>query len=250
MKKTFSFLILLSTLLFSCSKSDNGANTANGGNTSGQGGSLARFTVSGRYLYVVDDQKLYTYSLANSAKPQLKSTVNIGFSIETIYPYADKLFIGSQDAMYIYSIADPELPASLGTATHVRSCDPVVANDTLAYVTVRSGGNCGGNINALLVYDIRNVLQPRQLNTVPLASPWGLGMKGNRLYVCNGTSGLNVYDISNPSRPTQIKQITDESFFDVIITPDNMLVAMIQGGTALYDLQANDKMVLLAKISQ
>lgn len=249
MKKTFSLLVLLSTLLFSCSKSDNATSTG-GGESSGQGGSLARFTISGRYLYVVDDQKLYTYSLANSAKPQLKSTVNVGFSVETIYPYADKLFIGSQNAMYIYSIADPELPASLGTATHVRSCDPVVANDTLAYVTVRSGSNCGGNVNALLVYDIKNVMQPRQLNTVPLANPWGLGMKGNRLYVCNGTSGLNVYDISNPARPTQIKQLTDESFFDVIITPDNMLVAMIQGGTALYDLKANDEMVLLAKISQ
>jgi len=252
MKQTFSIILLASALLFGCSKSDNNAGTGNNGgnNSSGQGGSLARFTIAGRYLYVVDDEKLYTYSLGNSAHPQLKSTVNIGFSIETIYPYGDKLFIGSQNAMYIYSIADPELPASLGTATHVRSCDPVVANDSLAYVTVRSGSNCGGNINALLVYDIRNVLQPKQLNTVPLTSPWGLGMKGNRLYVCNGTSGLNVYDITNADKPRQIKQITDETFFDVIITPDNMLIAMIQGGTALYQLKANDEMVLLAKITQ
>ena len=248
MKQTLLF-ILLAVTLSACSKNDT-ATKGTGGGSSGQGGSLARFTIADDYLYVVDNMKLYTYSLVNEAHPQLKSSVNIGFAIETIYPYGDKLFIGSQSAMYVYSIADPALPALLGTASHVRSCDPVVANDTFAYVTVRSGSNCGGNVNALMVYSLKNILQPRQLNTVPLENPWGLGISDNRLFVCNGTNGLNMYDITNPSKPSLIKKVQTESFFDVIVTPDKMLIAMIQDGTALYQIGTSDSLTLLAKITK
>jgi hypothetical protein len=81
-----------------------------------------------------------------------------------------------------------------------------------------------------------------------MESPWGLGMKGNRLYVCNGYSGLNVYDITNPILPKLIKQIAGSTFYDVIIL-DNLMVAMIEGGTALYELKANDEISLAAKIT-
>lgn len=249
MKKIFSLLLVLSVIVCSCSKSDS-VGTGKPNNGSGQGGSLARFTIAGSYLYVVDNQSLYTYSLLNKNNPQLKSTVYIGYNIETIYPYGNKLFVGSQDAMYIYSISNPELPVSIGTASHVRSCDPVVANDTMAYVTVRSGSNCGGTTNALMVYDVKNMETPKLITSIDLSSPWGLGIKGNRLYVCNGTSGLKVYDISKPSAPKEIRQLTEETFYDVIITPDNMLICMIEGGMAIYQLGPNDRIDLLAKITE
>ncbi len=250
MKKILSLLLVLSVIVCSCSKSDNAGTNNPGGGSSGQGGSLARFTIAGSYLYVVDNQSLYTYSLLNKNNPQLKSTVYIGFNIETIYPYGNKLFIGSQSAMYIYSISDPELPVSLGTASHVRSCDPVVATDTTAYVTVRSGSNCGGATNALMIYDVKDVMSPKLLSTINLASPWGLGIKRNRLYVCNGTSGLKVYDISNPVAPKEVKQLTGETFYDVIITPDDMLICMVEGGMMLYQLGPNDRIDPLAKMSK
>lgn len=249
--KYLILVILLALTMGACSKSDTSGTNNTGGGTSGQGGSLARFTIAGNYLYVVDDSKLYAYSISQSDRPQLKSNVNIGFAIETIYPYGDKLFIGSQSAMYVYSIADPEVPVLLGAASHVRSCDPVVANDTFAYVTVRSGSNCGGNVNALMVYSLTNIMQPRQLNTVALENPWGLGISGNRLFVCNGSNGLNTYDITNPAKPSLVRKLQTESFYDVIITPDRMLIAMIQDGMALYQISnTSDSLALLSKITK
>ncbi len=253
MKKLITILSVITVFFSACDKdSSTSANkttgATSGSGTTGQGGSLARFTIANDYLYVVDDQKLYTYSLATSANPQLKGNINVGFNVETIYSFKDKLFIGSSSAMYIYSLADPAHPAKLAQATHVRACDPVVANDSLAYVTVRSSSRCGGNMSALIVYDVKYILQPIQRNAVPMTSPWGLGMKGNRLYVCNGENGMNIYDITDPIYPKLLKQLAGETFYDVIIA-DDLMVCMIQGGTALYTLGANDDVNLMAKIT-
>ena len=235
--------------LQACNKSANVGSNSNSSGGTGQGGSLARFTIARNHLYVVDDNELYAYSLANSDHPQLKSQVNVGFSIETIYSYEDKLFVGSQNAMYIYSIADAAQPTLLGQASHVRACDPVVANDSLAYVTVRSGNSCGGMVNALLVYDIRNVLNPVLRNTVPMNSPWGLGLKGNRLYVCDGSAGLVVYDLGDPLHPQVVRRLNNETFYDVIPTSD-LLIAMVEGGTSLYSYQPGDTLTLMSKVAR
>ena len=256
--KRICYALSIVLLLQACSKSSNvssgaaqngsGFSTNGTGSGTGQGGSLARFTIARNYLYTVDNNELYAYSLANSTHPQVKSNVHIGFNIETIYSYEDKLFIGSQNAMYIYSIADPAQPALLGQATHVRACDPVVANDSLAYVTVRSGSNCGGTVNALMIYDIRNILNPVLRNTVPMTSPWGLGIKGDRLYVCDGSAGLVVYDLRNPLYPQVVQKLKNDTYFDVITTND-LLIAMVQGGTALYGYGSGDSLTLMTKMT-
>lgn len=251
-----SYILIASLLIFtaSCSKEDstsfasNSPNASNGsGGGAGQGGSLARFTIAGNYLYVVDDMKLQAYSLENASNPVLKSTQVLGENIETIYSYKDKLFIGSQSAMYIYSISDASQPRKLGQASHVRACDPVIANDDVAYVTVRSGSNCGGTFSALIVYDITNILQPREIRNINMSSPWGLGMKGNRLYVCNGASGLFIYDISQQYSPSFIKTVKDATYYDVIVY-DDLLICMVEGGTLLYEIQSNGDIVKMGMI--
>jgi hypothetical protein len=247
--KRLSFFLIILICLQGCSKNSPGVSNSSGGSGfTGQGGSLARFTIARNHLYVVDDNELYAYSLANSDHPELKSKVSIGFAIETIYNYEDKLFIGSQNAMFIYSIADAGQPQLLGEASHVRACDPVVANDSLAYVTVRSGNSCGGVANALLVYDVSNVMSPVLRNTVPMNSPWGLGLKDNRLYVCDGSAGLVVYELSDPVHPRVVRKLNNETFYDVIATSD-LLIAMVEGGTSLYSYQPGDTLTLMSKIA-
>ena len=222
-------------LLAGCSKSNDIQTTPSGSTgATGTGGSLARFTIAQGHLYAVDGQTLYAYSLANAANPQLSGTTNLGWEIETLYAYEDKLFIGSQSAMYIYSIANPEQPQYVAQASHVRACDPVVANGTTAYVTVRSTGtNCGGSADELLVYDISTITSPQLLATRAMQSPWGLGLHGDKLYVCDGSAGMVVFDVANPANPQPLQQLNGEAFYDVIPL-DNVLIAMIQGGMALY----------------
>jgi hypothetical protein len=246
MKPLYSFfcVCVCAFLITSCDKDSN-----NPGETgTGTGGSLARFTIAANHLYIADGTTLHTYSLNDPANPQKTSSTAIGWNIETIFPWKDKLFIGSRDAMYIFSIANPDQPASLGMVSHFRACDPVIANDSIAYVTVRSGSSCGGNINALLVYNIKQILAPDQRNAIPLVNPYGLGMKGNRLFICDGAEGLKIFDISIPYYPTQIEHITGDTFYDCI-PYDDTLICMIQGGIALYDISDPMQINLLGKIT-
>lgn len=238
-------LALLGTAMFSgCSKDANIS-----GAEVGKGGSLARFTIAQNHLYVVDGRDLHTFSLADPQNPIKVHSTNIGFDIETIYTWKDKLFIGSQQAMYIYSIANAAEPKLLGSASHVRACDPVVANDTVAYVTVRTGSNCGGDVNALLVYNLNYIMQPALMNTIAIDNPYGLGIQGNTLFVCDGSYGLRVYDISEAYYPTQFKKISGEKFYDCIPN-GNMLICMIEGGMALYDISDRNNISLLTKITE
>ena len=217
--------------------------------TTGQGGSLARFTISQNHLYAVDDAQLYAYSLANPKAPVRVSAISVGMNVETIYPYKDKLFIGSQQAMFIYSLANPGNPVLEGQANHVRACDPVVANDSMAYVTVRTGTGCGGNTNALLTYDIRNLTNPVQRNSVALSNPSGLGLGANkRLYVCDGASGLKVFSLANPQSPSLLKTIKESYTFNDVIALDDLLVCFTSDGTALFTIGANDDIQFAAKI--
>ncbi|PSK95116.1 hypothetical protein [Taibaiella chishuiensis] len=247
MKYFYQYLVLAAIALAcctSCSKNDNSSS----GSDTGTGGSLARFTITMDHLYVVDGKNLYTFDLATGYAPVKVNTTSIGFNIETIYTWKDKLFIGSRDAMYVYSIANPGEPSLLGTASHARACDPVVATDTVAYVTVRTGTTCGGNTNALYVYDLHNVVQPLLKNTVNLNNPHGLGLQDNILYVCDGNSGLKVYNLKEAYAPVLSRTITGETFYDCIPYGD-VLICMIEGGTALYDISDITHIRLLSKIT-
>lgn len=238
MNSKYSFLFRWTVLLFimtgglyACSKSDNAANNI----TTGTGGSLARFTIIGDYLYTVNRQALYTYELNSTGNPILVSSINIGWDIETIYPYKDKLFIGSMEAMYIYSLSNPASPLREGQASHVRSCDPVVAKDDYAYVTLRTNTSCEGSINALKVYDVSNLSFPAVVKEINLKHPYGLGVNESALYVCDDTDGLKIFDIDNPANPILTKTVTGYSFRDCIPHND-ILICMVAEGMVIYDI--------------
>ncbi len=217
MKKYYALLLpCFLVVLCACSKDAATSNT-NQSSHNGAGGSMARFTVAANHLYLVDDYQLLAYDVSDAARPEFRSAQDVGFSIETIFPYRNKLFIGSATGMFVYSIDEPANPKLEGSVNHLRACDPVVGNDTVAYVTLRSfGTTCGSLQNVLNVYDLHNTASPLLVKTVDMSAPFGLGSSGNALYVCDGPGGLAVFDISKPYEPERIRTIEGEDFRDVI----------------------------------
>src|SRR6476661_2864520 len=109
-------LFLLSLIVFlGCTKSGTADRSAISA-TNGTGGSLARFTVVNNYLYTVDKENLKVYDISYPMNPLYVRTVPIGFEIETIFPFGNKLFIGSTSMVHIFSIADPSNPQKEGEA--------------------------------------------------------------------------------------------------------------------------------------
>lgn len=169
-----------------------------GGGAQGIGGSMARFTLMDNYLYTVSDAELHPFNIDDPIAPEPGPTTNLGWGVETIFPYKQHLFIGTQTGMHIVDAQNPSSLNHISTYEHVMSCDPVVVQGDYAYVTLRSGNACGGFTDQLEVLDISNLSNPRLERVYPMENPHGLGIDGNCLFICEGEFGLKSLDATNP----------------------------------------------------
>lgn len=229
--------------LYACSKESLGSADSS---ATGRGGSLARFTIVGDYLYTVDNTSLRVFDIKNQADPQFIKTQNLGFGIETIFPYTNKLFLGTTTGMYIIDIQNPTTPSVLSIYQHIESCDPVVVQGNYAYVTLRNGTPCRRGLNQLEVIDISNLTAPKIVSTYQMTNPIGLGIDGAQLFVCD--AGLKVFDIDEekPYQLTQRQKIDIAGAFDVIPLNGRLLLISEDG---LYQYAyLNNKMDFISKI--
>ena len=208
----------------------NGARLASAiGPKAGIGGSLARFSIVNDYLYAVDNHNLKAVSIVDPSDPKLINNIFAGFDIETIFPLKDKLFLGSMTGLYIFDISNAATPVVKGTFNHGRACDPVVADDNYAFVTLKEGTRCGPANNELNVVDIKNINAPVLLKSYALNGPSGLSKDGDILFICDGAAGLKVFNASNVSNISLIKQIGGIDPHDVIAWNNNALVVAKEG---------------------
>lgn len=248
MKKTI--FVLLSVMVFGCGDfSSNDVGPTFGGEGVSTGGSLARFTIVGDYLYVVNDVSLIPIDITQLNMPKVLDQIELGVNIETIFPYGDNLFVGSASAVYIFSIADPDNPELLSTYWHSTGCDPVVVRGNYAYVTLREGESCGNffDINVLEVVDITNLRNPVQVNSFNMVNPGGLGIGcGNKLYVCEGETGFVQFDITDPANPVEEIRYQDHFANDVIV---NDSLVIFTGNDGIYQYScSSDTLRLLSKL--
>jgi hypothetical protein len=225
-----------------------------GGGSSGKGGSMARFCIVGDVLYTVDNNSLNIFNITDPKDPIFYEgrSQDLGFGIETIFPMDTLLFIGSQIGMYIYDISRPFFPQYLSTASHITSCDPVVAQGNYAYVTLNSNSIwCGRSSNVLQIYDITNLKKPQWKDDVSgFISPMGLGIDGNKLFICD--KGLKVYDITDPVSPRWIDDLYSAGIYDIsdsydVIPINGLLILVTSSG--IYQLDyTGDLLKLLSKI--
>lgn len=208
-------------------------------NSSGIGGSTARFTINGNHLYVLDGEGLKTVDITSDKNPVAGSTTNLSWDIETIFPYQDKVFVGSQSGMYILGLSDPANPTILSKYAHLRSCDPVVVEGNFAYVTLRNGSQCAGFLNQLEVIDITDAFNPAQVAVYNMTNPYGLGIDQGLLFICDGNDGLKIYDASDIMAidKNMLAHYKNIHAFDVI--PFNQTAILI-GETGLFQYDYSD----------
>lgn len=218
MKKLFqcSLVVIICITLTFCASDGSSSESSPQGNPdgTGKGGSMAVFSIKGNYLYTVDNQDLHVFQITDSNNPVKVNKVTIGREIETIYSLDNLMFMGSRNGMFIYDVSNPESPKYLSQAQHFTACDPVVAANGFAYVTLHSNTGCGNNLNTLMVYDIANVSTPKLIHQRNLTYPRGLAIHENYLIICDDE--LKIFDITNPAEPT-LKKSVNYKFKDVLI---------------------------------
>jgi hypothetical protein len=233
-----------SLLVVSCSKDSGSADV---GTQTGTGGSTARFSIVGDYLYTIDNKNLKVFRIGEPDNPVFLSNITLGIGIETIFALNNNLLVGASDGMYIFDVAQPQAPRLRTKYTHIRQCDPVVANDSIAFVTLRTvenDGRCGkvtwGSSNVLEVVDIRNLNSPELIRRYPMNNPYGVGIDGNLLFVCDA-GALRVLDISNPYGNIPQISTLPINVNDVIPLGTHLLAV---GETAVYDIDYSDPTAL------
>lgn len=195
-------------------------------------GSLARFGLMNNRLYTISNTGLKIFNTTSPAYPAFVSAANLMVgTIETIFPYKNNLFIGGQSGMFIYNASNPDQPVKTSQFTHARSCDPVIAEDKYAYVTLSGGTSCGGFSNQLDVVDISNLNSPSLVKTYNLSSPRGLSKDGNILLICDGKEGLKIFDAANASQVSLVKQVLGFEPMDVIALQG---IAIVTAKDGLY----------------
>jgi len=251
MKKITQFLILSATLIFglnSCLKptaepatDQNDSIEASSTAQTGNSGSLSRYATIGNYMYFVDLSKINVYDVSNPSSPQLLSVTEVNTNtLETIQYNDNYLYIGSNVGMYIYDVTDKSNPEYRSMAEHQVACDPVVTDGDYAYVTIRSGNQCGfwgAGVNILEVYDVSSASDPILLTTLNMTHPEGMALLGDLLIVCDRS--LKLYDVSNPSNPILVN-IYSSNAHDLVVDGGNV-IAVTSNGIEQYSVDVENK---------
>ena len=94
----------------------------------------------------------------------------------------------------------------------------------------------------LFIIDITDMKNPVQVAQYELDGPYGLGIKDHMLFVCDGSSGLKVYDKSDVLDLKSMGHYKDILTYDVIPLESHLLMI---GDKILHQYSYNDQGVSL-----
>jgi hypothetical protein len=234
MKKLHAYIAFGLLIMFSACQSDGSISSDISGSptTTGQGGSLARFAIANNHLFAVNGTKLKAFDISDRQNPVFKNETELGRDVETIFARdAQTIFIGTQQGMFIYDVSNAPQLDYLSDYEHVVSCDPVVANQTHAFVTLHTdndnGSPCFRGVNQMDILDVSDLRSIRLVTSLNMDQPKGLGLYGDTLLVCD--EGIKIYDISNPASPNLMSVNRNVDAVDIIPRGNLMIVSTTTG---------------------
>lgn len=206
-------------------------------------GSINRIAEMNGYVYVIGNSKLSVYD-DNGGFQQVYSEF-VGWQMETVFPFNDRLFIGTRNSVDIYNVSDPANPSYESGFWHATSCDPVYPIEgDIAYATLRTGDDafCPGDENALVVLDVSTLSWPNQIQEIGMESPYGLTMIGDQLYVGEGPNGLKIFDATDRRNLRLVEHDRSIQAYDVLAHPVWSNIVMIAGpeGFSQYRIEGGD----------
>lgn len=239
-------------LLWSTAEFDSAAaGNYSGSGPAGIGGSMARFTVAKGHLYCIDQMTLNTFAMQSNGSLGNPVSTQVGWGIETIFPYKDNLFVGASNGMHILDISTPSNPVYRTAFQHANACDPVVVHNDVAYVTLRDGTECNGFTNQLDVVDVKNLNAPFLIKSFKMDHPHGLSIFEDKLYLCEGAHGLKIFDIKDNTKIDRNLISRERGFdaFDAVLIPGVSLLVIGKDGFRQYDYSNSENLKLLSHIA-
>jgi len=198
-------------------------------------GSMTRFLPIDRYLYTINSNELVLFSIGDDYRPSRFARLDTSTQAETLFQRNEILFVGSTTGMLMYDVSTPSNPEYINSIEHFRSCDPVVADASYAYVTLRGGTNCFTETNELQIIDIRDAQNLEVVSRQVLFNPHGLAIYQDHLLVCDGSAGLKIFNVTDRENPEIVNTEAIPYAYDIIVDfPSAVVVG--EGVIYQYDL--------------
>lgn len=246
-------LLAAALILTGCTGGSDGSSsdTATGPGQTGTAGSTARMIIDGDYLYAISGDTVQLFDIQQPSMPSAQQQVQIAWTIQTLFAYENYLLVGAADGIHILDNTDRGNPFEVGDFRHAQTRDPVVAQNDVAYATLQRDDSIAGGaiVNQLNVIDISDVTNPTLVGTESLEAPAGLAVKGDRLYVCDGSAGLTIYDVSNKLQPVFRNKLNSINCNDVIAADETLHVIGPQE-YAQYNTQGVERPQLISSIKR
>ncbi len=218
----------------------------------GKGGSMAKFAIINDYLYIANSSQLIPINVANPSKPVVNLKIGLsGGNVETIFPYKTFLYLGTSNGVLVYNTASSKMtPSYVTTLWHITGCDPVIVDKDYAFSTVRGGSVCRTtNMSQLNVYDVTNPTMSQLVRSDAMIEPYGLGIKEDLLFICQGTNGLYVYNWDINTHEISLRHsYPDIHAFDVIVNGSTLIVTA-DNGLFQFDISSKDNITYLSKLA-
>ena len=93
---------------------------------------------------------------------------------------------------------------------------------------------CGGGSDELNIIDITDLSAPELIKSYNMWGPYGLGIDGTTLFICDGEAGLKIYDATDDMNLELLEWFQDVETYDVIPLGGTAIVVG-SGGLHLYD---------------
>lgn len=205
---------------------DSAIPTAFVSNGNGAIGTANRIAKTKDLIFIIDKINIYTFE--DKKELSVATPVNqVGWALETIFHSDDHLFMGSNNEMHIFKIEDNKRVTYTGEFFHATGCDPVLpTNEEVAYVTLRSGDECPGDVNNISVVDIANLSSPFLIQEIEMESPFGMTIHNDKLYVGEGINGFKVFDATQRNQIFLVETNRDIETYDIIVHPSDSSILL------------------------
>ncbi|MBB5206853.1 putative Ig domain-containing protein [Chiayiivirga flava] len=161
-------------------------------------------------LYIASGEAggLRIYDMSNPLLPQFEGAVSVpGQTVWQIAVAGDFAYSGYilADEMLVMDVSDPAAPVVIGThqlppSIYAGPTDMAASGNTVFVATQVNGVR-------ILQHDGAGNLDDIGAIDLGLASPTGVSVDGDRLYIAGGVfSGLLIYDVSDPANPQFVAQ--------------------------------------------
>jgi hypothetical protein len=111
---------------------------------------------------------------------------------------------------------------------------------------------CSDAYDSVNELDVAQIIDSASLATlldqIPLTNPTDIAINDNILFVLDASTGLEIFSLSNPTKPSLIAQASNVQGFHIQTTPQNTLLVTSSSGLMQYDVSNPNSVTLLSKI--